>query len=179
MPFVQARIAIPSNKAALDAALEGLVRLDLQIIRAAKAAGRPIRPLYKSGVRWQPDKSKGKPSETWDTIDIVRARGYGDCEDLAAWRAAELRAAGVNARAVVKRSNTPGVAWHAIVQLPDGKLLDPSAKLGMHGWKGVGKPPSEQLTVGGHLDADQLGADLIKAIRAVSRQLDTFAKRFA
>ena len=127
MPVVAARIAVQSNKPALDAALEGLVRLNLQMFRAASQAGRPVPSVYKAGIHWQRDQG-----ETWDTADIVRRRGYGDCEDLAAWRAAELRMQGIPAAAVVRQSNSPGVAWHAVVALPGGKFEDPSAKLGMY-----------------------------------------------
>lgn len=142
MPVVAARIAIPSNKPALDTALEGLVKLNVQLLRQHAAAGHPVPELYAAGVHWQPDREKGRVVETWDTIDVVRKRGYGDCEDLAAWRAAELRwRQGVPARAVVRRSNTPGVAWHAVVELPDGKILDPSVRLGMRQWQAAHRPP--------------------------------------
>ena len=120
MPYVAAQLRIPSNKAAIDASLEGLVRLNLQQLRA-----RPRPELYKSGVRYRRDTG-----ETWDSADIVYRRGYGDCEDLAAIRAAELRLAGVPARAVVRHSSTPGVAWHCVVQV-GRRYEDPSARLGM------------------------------------------------
>ena len=181
MPFVQARIAIPSDKPSLDAALEGLTRLNVQILKTAKAAGRPVPAMYAAGVRWQPDSEKGRPSETWDTIDVVRRRGFGDCEDLAAWRAAELRFSGRDsgARAVVRRSNSPGVAWHCIVQLSNGKTLDPSIKLGMLDWhkrnRLVRPPPARGMAGDGAI----LGADFIKALRAVSQQLTAFTNRFA
>jgi len=62
------------------------------------------------------------PSQTY-------ARGGGDCEDLAAWRAAELRIAGEPARVVVVRS-APGVL-HAVVRRANGRIEDPSRRLGM------------------------------------------------
>ena len=84
MPIVAARIAVPSNKPALDAALSGLVRLNKVIIAQRAASGRPLAPPSKnSAVKWRPDIG-----ETWDTWDVVTARGYGDCEDLAAATAA-------------------------------------------------------------------------------------------
>lgn len=132
MPVVAARIAVPSNKESLDAALEGLVRLNMAIIRQAAAAGKPLPNPLKSKVRWRPDGWKGGPNETWDTWDICVRRGYGDCEDLGAATAAYLRLDGTNASAVVRSSNSPGVAWHCIVELPDGRQVDPSAQMGMH-----------------------------------------------
>ncbi len=128
MPIVAARIAVPSNKPALDAALSGLVRLNKVIIAQRAASGRPLAPPSKnSAVKWRPDMG-----ETWDTWDVVTARGYGDCEDLAAATAAYLQLQGVDAQAIVKPSNSPGVAWHAVVQLPDGRIVDPSAQMGMY-----------------------------------------------
>jgi len=118
--FVAATFNVPSNKPSLDAALEGLVRLNV----AQRRAGVPA--LYSSGVRYRRDKG-----ETWDSAQICCRRGWGDCEDLAAWRAADLRLRGIPARAVVQRSKTPGVSWHAVVQLPNGRIEDPSRRLGM------------------------------------------------
>jgi hypothetical protein len=56
-------------------------------------------------------------------------RGGGDCEDLATWRAAELRAVGEPARVIVYRS-APSVL-HAVVRRGDGRIEDPSRRLGM------------------------------------------------
>lgn len=120
MSYVAATFNVPSNKPSLDAALEGLVRLNV----AQRKAGLP--ELYKTKVRYRRDQG-----ETWDSGAICLRRGWGDCEDLAAWRAADLRCAGIPARAVVLRSRTPGVSWHAVVCLPGGKYEDPSKKLGM------------------------------------------------
>lgn len=121
MPYVAASFDVPSDKESLDAALEGLVRVNLVQLRR-----RPRSPLYRSQVRYRRDKG-----ETWDAADKVYARRWGDCEDLAAIRAAEYRIAGVAARAVVRRSRSPGVAWHCVVQLPGGRYEDPSLRLGM------------------------------------------------
>lgn len=132
MPVVAARIAVPSNKPALDAALEGLTRLNEAIIEQRANAGKPLPKPYDSKVVWRPDGFRGGHKETWDTWDVCVSRGYGDCEDLSAASAAYLRREGIQARAVVQPSNSPGVAWHAVVELPDGRIMDPSAKMGMH-----------------------------------------------
>lgn len=161
MPVVSARIAVQSNKPALDAALEGLVRLNVQMFRTRAAQGRPVPSVYKAGIHWQRDKG-----ETWDTADIVQRRGYGDCEDLAAWRAAELRLRGVAASAVVRPSNSPGVAWHAIVELPNGQFEDPSAKLGMY------DPKYRNLAGDSLLGSDHpLAVETRNAIRVTVRNL--------
>lgn len=78
-----------------------------------------VPPLYESGVRYQRDAR-----EAFDTLPHVLERGFGDCEDLATWRAAEIP----DARAVPVPVST---GWHVVVQLPDGSIEDPSAALGM------------------------------------------------
>lgn len=172
MPYLAATIRVPSNVRGLNAALEGLVRLNQAIIRDAKAVGRPIPPLYRAGVHWQPDRAPGgKPAETWDDIAIVRARGFGDCEDLASWRAAELRESGIAARSIVRRSHTPGVAWHCVTQWPNGQIEDPSAKLGMHEYQAKmraaqGKAPPASAVV---------GADLARFLRSVNARVNAWA----
>jgi len=174
MPFLAATIRIPSTAPDLAAALEGLVRLNQAEIRQAKASGRPIPPLYRAGVHWQPDRAPGgKPAETWDSIEIVRARGYGDCEDLASWRAAELRENGIAARAIVRRSHTPGVAWHCVTLWPNGQMEDPSAKLGMHEMQARiraakgGQPPGAAV----------VGADLARFLRTANARVAAWAAK--
>lgn len=107
----------------LEALLEGLVRLNLTQLRRGM-----VPPLYQSGVRYQREK-RGR--EDWQTAAEAYARKHADCEDLAAWRAADLRLAGIRARAVVYQAG-PGLK-HVIVQYPDGTREDPSKRLGMQG----------------------------------------------
>ena len=86
-------------------------------------------PLYKSGVRYQ---REAKGQEEWATVPLVLRRQYGDCEDLAAWRAAELQLRGTDARAIaLERPRRKGRLYHVVVQHPDGRLEDPSRTLGM------------------------------------------------
>ena len=160
MPVLHVQFEVPSTQHDIIAALQGLVALNLCILRHAKAKGRPVPPIYSAGVHWQPDREKGKPAETWDSILVVRRRGYGDCEDLASWRAAELQLQGIAARAVVVRSSTPGVAWHAVVRLPNGEIEDPSRRLGMLEWKARHSGLGETM-----------GADLARALLAAGAKL--------
>lgn len=69
------------------------------------------------------------PHERWQLPSETRARGGGDCEDLASWRCAELRLQGRSCRVVVKR--TGPTVLHAVVELEDGQIEDPSKRLGM------------------------------------------------
>ncbi len=99
----------------------------LQLSNEEWLRAHPRAPgIYRSGVRYRREDD----AEEWLTIPEVLRRGVGDCEDLAAWRAAELRVRhGVNARAVAKRIR-PGLI-HIVVAMGDGTYEDPSHALGM------------------------------------------------
>lgn len=88
-------------------------------------------PLYRSGVRYEAERSQ----EHWRDIPTIMEHGVGDCEDLACWRAAELNVAGIRAKPYLKwRNSGPDRnMYHATLRLPDGRIEDPSAALGMNG----------------------------------------------
>lgn len=140
--------------APLQIALEGLTQInEWQIRRSLRRAqkglsDRVVAPLYASGVVYR-EELPGR--EDWPDIHRVFAAGWGDCEDLAAIRAAELRVAGFECEPVIKwqwipremmiRQGYPahklpdrGV-WmvHCCVRFPDGSIEDPSKILGMGG----------------------------------------------
>jgi hypothetical protein len=86
--------------------------------------------LYESGVVYRRERHGTLPGlERVQSAEETFLIGYGDCDDLAPWRAAELQLQGVEARAEVIRS--PGVGYHVVVRLPSGRIEDPSARLGM------------------------------------------------
>jgi len=114
-------LRIPASRAVLSAALEGLTAADFILLRTGN-----LPPLYQSGVRY---KREPRGKEEWLTAPEVLRRRVGDCEDLAAWRAAELRLHGIPARAVAIRSGKK--RFHAVVKYPDGSIEDPSRILGM------------------------------------------------
>lgn len=73
--------------------LEALVQQDVRYLRSHPRTP----PLYEAGVVWRMEglnRCTGRPAEHFATIPEVMEQGWGDCEDLAAWRAAELRLAG-------------------------------------------------------------------------------------
>lgn len=140
--------------APLQIALEGLSRLDEWHIRRAlrrALTGLPteeIPPLYDSGVVY---REEAPGHEDWLDAPAVVSQGHADCEDLAAYRAAELRVAGYPCEPVIKwqwiprdmmiRQGYPadklpdrGV-WmvHCCVRYADGSVEDPSKILGMGG----------------------------------------------
>lgn len=88
--------------------------------------------LYDTKMIWKPEKG-----ELWKDITRIVADGWGDCEDLACWRIAELRNQGIRAKPYIKwrpSPNEPAIdRYHAVLKLPDGRIEDPSRALGMHG----------------------------------------------
>lgn len=86
--------------------------------------------LYDSGVRYR--KEWGR-RENWQDIPTTLKKGYGDCEDLAAWRVAELRF-NEGENAFIQLEEHPvrnGVFYHVTVLRADGSTEDPSRALGM------------------------------------------------
>jgi hypothetical protein len=106
----------------LGVALAGLCAMNMALM-----AEHPVPPLYQSGVRYRRERP-----DTWSTVDIVLARGVGDCEDLTAYRVAELRLTGEDPGARGEVVEVRPRKWHARVRRSDGSVEDPSAKLGMH-----------------------------------------------
>jgi hypothetical protein len=108
--------------------LEGVVRVNQFYMRL-----HHVPSLYSSGVRYQ-EEPEGTVEE-FATIPVVLKRKWGDCDDLAPWRCAELRETGENAhiRIIWKKSRITGRRmYHVVVRRADGTIEDPSARLGMH-----------------------------------------------
>lgn len=134
-------------------ALEAMTAVNLWHIRRAmrrfqQGIGNLIMPLYQTGVRYKEDPP-GR--EDWRDLYGVLQRGTADCDQLCTWRAAELRAAGINAEPVIKWQHIPrdmalqlgypsnivpagGLSMvHVLVRWPNGYIEDPSKILGMGG----------------------------------------------
>jgi hypothetical protein len=98
--------------------------------------------LYDSGVRYQNEtpawmqtfeKQTRQRIERFDDIPTCLARGWGDCDDLAPWRVAELRERckePATLRLTRKKINGRKV-FHVQVRRADGHIEDPSLHLGM------------------------------------------------
>ena len=106
--------------------LWGLALASLAQIRKGKVRV----PLFASGVRYEREP-RGR--ERWQTAEETLGLGTGDCEDLVAWRVAELWAAGERAEPKVY-SPRPGLL-HCVVRRADGTIECPSTRLGMRGGK--------------------------------------------
>lgn len=105
--------------------LEALTQINVLWIR-----DHPETPaLYESSVIYKPDPIG---LELWQDIPTLLERGTGDCDDLACYRAGELRAAGINVRPYLKwRAEPTGYIYHAVLMWPDGRVEDPSLAMGM------------------------------------------------
>ena len=85
-------------------------------------------PLYESDVVYLREPP-GTTEEFADALTALR-RGWGDCDDLAAWRCAELRHQGVPATLSFRARYRPrGLLVHCVVRHPDGRREDPSKAL--------------------------------------------------
>lgn len=151
---------VPDHPMTLNAALEGLVRVNVGQLLALATQGIRLPPLYASGIKYG-EEPRGR--EWWQTISDnfdelekyagkPKKRSHTDCEDLAGHRAAELRCYPLylcsdddlpDVAAALAAGDIEGIAanavcvrtgakvYHAVVQWPDGTIEDPSRKLGM------------------------------------------------
>lgn len=119
---VRVTMQLPEDPRVVRAAVLGLALVNLALLQT-----HPRLPsLYASGVRYRREP-RGK--EDWQPITLLYKRGYGDCEDLAAARVAELVHCGEPATIHVKIAG-PGL-MHIQVKRADGSIEDPSKRLGM------------------------------------------------
>lgn len=119
----------PWQSIRIASALEALTRANRRILAAARAAGRPFPPLYEAGIRYHNEQN----TEDWQTVDELYQSGAGDCEDLASALAAESQERGIMAWPAFYFRQRPNGSrlYHIVVRLPDGRILDPSRRLGM------------------------------------------------
>jgi len=123
-------VGIPESQVTrevLEPAAEAVTRLNEQLIEQGTIPTFH-EAVNKGLVRWQPEPPG---DEKFDHGATVLSRGWGDCDDLAPWRAASARATGEDpgARAVMLRRSP--TLWHCVVQMSDGSLQDPSRDAGM------------------------------------------------
>ena len=123
--MLHVEIHVPPVPEAIEAIAEGLVGLNCWMLQEMEERGFVVPLLYDSGVRYR----RERPGEEWweSITDImgVHGDGEGDCEDLSAIRAAELRYYyGEPAR--VRIGRTRRGSFHAVVERGDGTIEDPS-----------------------------------------------------
>lgn len=130
------RLAIPDKHVTapvLDAVLEATTRAAAAQMAAGEAP--TFSDLLRQGVKWKPESFAD--GEHFDLPGIVGERGWGDCDDLGPCLAGELRATGQDPGARSRVIRTGPERWHAIVELSDGRILDPSRMAGMRSPQGV------------------------------------------
>jgi hypothetical protein len=115
-------------------ALVEAVAVQNEFLMKATKAGFP--KLYESKVTFRNETLAGRGLEEIATALTVLKRSWGDCDDLVAYRIAELRAQGVAATAKVyvkahRVKGKPIRLYHVEVRLPDGSVEDPARYLGM------------------------------------------------
>lgn len=123
---IQVTIPGEPNAETLGIALEAATRLAQHDLASGEIP--PIEDAIKGGIEWQ-EEPPGE--ESFDKPSTVLERGWGDCDDLAPWLAAEMRETefdtGASAIAIPSGPNQ----WHAIVRGTDGEVYDPSVWAGM------------------------------------------------
>ena len=120
MPLI-VTMRVPATIAALEGACEGLASLNYQIMHRSGLGGEDFPPLYQSGIVYRREQMG---AERWQGAGELLRSGMGDCEDLAAYRAAELRMEGEPATVGVIRTRRG--SFHAVVRRADGSIEDPS-----------------------------------------------------
>jgi hypothetical protein len=125
IPLVLSEIpASPEELAGVIAPIvEGLIHVNMAYLR--RAAGVPR--LYASGIRYVEDAA-------WRDIPSMLAMGAGSCHSLVAWRIAELRLRGEQAKIHIQFTRVANVdTLHLQVKRlrPKPHVEDPSKRLGM------------------------------------------------
>ncbi len=116
-----AELNLPVDEDVFLAALEGLVLVDMALLQKYD-----VPPLYT--LRDRIAYKNGK--RQWDHLLTVLQRGTGDCKDLSAWFAAEMRVSGEDPEAKVRVVQTSPSMCHAFVLLSDGRIVDPTIDFG-------------------------------------------------
>lgn len=119
MPLV-VTMRIPASIGAIEAAAEGLAGLNYRMMHTASVGGGGFPALYDSGVVYRRERG----TERWQPATDLLRNMQGDCEDLAAYRAAELRMEGEPATVAIVRTRRG--SFHAVVRRGDGSIEDPS-----------------------------------------------------
>lgn len=116
----------------LALAIKPLLEASVVINRRYLRAFPQTPPIYQAGVVYQ-NEPPDQGFEDFAVIPAMLKRGWGDCDDLAPWRVAELQERGENARIRIQWKKLPGKGklYHIVVRRGDGRIEDPSYLLGM------------------------------------------------
>lgn len=147
--MMRIRLTIPGEPTAetLGIALEAATRLAQHDV--ANGAVPDIEQAISEGLEWAPEPPG---DESFDKPTDVYQRGWGDCDDLAPWLAAEMRETGYDTGATSIAVPSGPQTWHALVKGSDGTIYDPSVWAGMphtvSGVAGSRMPVTRPINVG-------------------------------
>lgn len=128
------RVAVPDEHVSpdvIDPVLEAVTRVNEHLIQSGQTP--TATELVKLGAIWRPENMG---DEHFDHGSTIAARGWGDCDDWAPLKAAELRATGEDPDAVARVVPSGPNTFHAIVHSHGRDLLGPediSVQAGMKG----------------------------------------------
>lgn len=128
------RLSIPDRHVTpnvLESVLEATTRANQAAISGGEVGS--IVDAIRRGIKWRAEPFGD--GEHFDLAQKVARRGWGDCDDLAPWLAAEMRAHGERARPRVYKSGPN--KYHVVVEDSDGRIHDPSRWAGMKSISGV------------------------------------------
>lgn len=116
----------------LGLAIKPLLDANVKVNRLYLATHPRTPSIYHAGVIYREEDPR-QGYEDFALIPAIIARGWGDCDDLAPWRVAELQQQGEAARVRIQWKRVPrrGKLYHIVVRRADGRIEDPSALLGM------------------------------------------------
>lgn len=121
--IIEYNIPSPVDARILNIFVRALCAYDVLWLRAHPETP----PIYESGVRYQ---TQPAGCEHFKPIPLILRAGNADCDQLAPWRAAELRVRhGIKAMPEVRQMGP--ALYHVYVRFPDGSVEDVSARLGM------------------------------------------------
>ncbi len=152
---MRVRLSVPEahvGPEVLDPMLEAVTRTNVSLLERGVVPDADA--AIAAGVVWRPEPPG---DEHFDPATTVVARGWGDCDDLAPYKAASLRVRGEDPGAYARVVETHPGNYHAIVQRSDGSIDDPSAAAGMYEYRPPVQPMMFPGTTKPHVNYQVLG----------------------
>jgi hypothetical protein len=155
-------LEVPTSPGTYSAALEGLTGVNEILLRR-----NPSLPsLYGSGARWE-IREQDPTDKRWRYAPEVAIEGWGDCQALSTYRAAELRVSGEDPQARVRVYPTGPDTFHAVVARGNGLVEDPSVILGMDPVRGAPMTTSQLPMIAGIREGDPIIAGVRRSLTAL------------
>lgn len=124
---VVATIEVIGGDRVLEGAITGLALASVAQLENERLRAK-IPRLYSGHIRYEREPPG---QERWQTAYETARRGFGDCEDLASYRLAELYFFDGEDGARIKVLKISPVLRHVVVLRANGQIEDPSKLLGM------------------------------------------------